>query len=79
MKLSELISMYGDDKVAFQNLDQCTKTINFDSKKGTFITFGTSEPISTKPGEGMSRLGIVLWFDREDVARVLADQKGGAA
>ncbi len=76
MKLSELIAKYGDEKVQFQNLDQCAKTINFDAKKGTSITFGTTESISTKPGEGMRRLGLVLWFDREDVARVIADQKG---
>lgn len=71
MKMSELIRLYGDDKVQFQNLDQCASDLNM-SKKGTKITFGTEEKITLK---GTERLGLVLWLDREAVAKIMATNK----
>jgi hypothetical protein len=71
MKLSELIAAYGDDKVQFQNLDQCTETLNM-NKGVTKITFGTEQPISL---DGTQKLGLVLWFDRDRVAEIIAASK----
>lgn len=75
MKLSELISKYGDDKVQFQNLDNCCRTIDYHHKKGTTIKFGTD----VMPGSnGMEKLGLVVWLDRDRVARIIAEEKAGA-
>jgi hypothetical protein len=72
LKLSELIAAYGDDKVQFQNLDQCGKTLDYHHKKGTTITFGTEETIGAN---GLEKLGLVVWFDRERVAEIVAASK----
>lgn len=76
MKLSELISEYGDDKVQFQNLDQCGISLDFHHKKGTTITFGTDSPIGQR---GMERLGLIVWLDRDRVKKIVADAKAGDA
>lgn len=71
MKMSELIRQYGDDKVQFQNLDQCASALNM-NKGTTKITFGTEQPITLK---GTEKLGLVLWFDRKAVAEIVAANK----
>ncbi len=71
MKMSELIRRYGDDKVQFQNLDQCATDLNM-GKKGTRITFGTEQRIDLK---GTEQLGLVLWLDRKTVADIVAADK----
>lgn len=68
MKLSELIAAYGDDKVQFQNLDQCATDLNMD-KRGTVITFGTDQRLNLK---GSEKLGLVVWLDRDRVAEITA-------
>lgn len=73
MKMSELIAAYGDDKVQFQNLDECARDLNM-NKGRTFITFGTEQPITLK---GTEKLGLVLWFDRKAVAEIVAKSKAG--
>lgn len=72
MKLSELIAAYGDDKVEFQNLDQCSESINM-NKGVTKITFGTEQPI--RGFDGMAKLGLVVWLDREHVKEIVAKDK----
>lgn len=72
LKLSELIAAYGDDKVGFQNLDQCGKTLDYHHKKGTTITFGTEETIGVN---GLEKLGLVVWLDRRRVAEIIAASK----
>jgi hypothetical protein len=74
MKLSELIAHYGDDIVQFQNLDQCTKSLNM-NKGHTTITFGTEQPINL---DGTVKLGLVVWLDREKVKQIVAEEKAGA-
>lgn len=71
MKLSELIARYGDDIVQFQNLDQCTKSLNM-NKGHTTITFGAEQPITM---DGTVKLGLVVWLDRDRVAKIVADAK----
>lgn len=67
MKLSELIAAYGDDKVTFQNLDQCATDLNM-GKRGTKITFGTEERLNL---DGPEKLGLVVWLDRARVAEII--------
>lgn len=72
MNLSELIAAYGDDKVQFQNLDGCGLTLDYHHKKGTTVTFGTDARIGPN---GLEKLGLVLWFDRDRVAEIVATAK----
>lgn len=71
IKLSELIAAYGDDKVQFQNLDQCAEKLNM-NKGVTKITFSTEQPNNF---DRMERLGLVVWFDREKVAEIITASK----
>ena len=74
MKLSELIVAVGDDNVKFQNLDQSAISLDWSQKSGGRITFGTEQQII--PGEGTKQLGLVLWLDREAVAKAVTGEKG---
>jgi len=71
MKLSELLKEYGDDKVQFQNLDQCADKLNMNGT-ATKITFGTEQGLTL---EGTERLGLVVWLDRDRVKEILAKSK----
>lgn len=71
MKLSELIAAYGDDKVQWQNLDQCASSLDM-GKRGTTITFGTDERLNPS---GTERLGLVVWLDRGRVQEIVAASK----
>lgn len=71
MNLSELIARYGDDKVQFQNLDQCTESLKM-NKGHSKITFGTEQPINL---DGTERMGLVVWLDRKRVAEIIAEAK----
>lgn len=68
MKMSELIAAYGDDKVEFQNLDQCALSLNM-NQKNTKITFGTNQRLDLN---GTERLGLVIWLDRKRVKEITA-------
>jgi hypothetical protein len=68
MKLSKLIEEYGDDKVQFQPLDGCATKMNYDHKKGTTITFGTPETVGPN---GTTKMGLIVWMDRERVAEII--------
>ena len=71
MNMSELIKAYGDDKVQIQNLDTCIDSLNM-NKGITKVTFGTEQPITL---DGIEKLGIVVWFDRERVNEIIAAEK----
>lgn len=73
MKLSELLAAYGDDKVQFQNLDECTDALNM-NKGVTKVTFGTPQSINLN---GTEKLGLVVWMDRERVKEIVAKSKEG--
>ena len=76
LKLSQLIAEYGDDKVQFQNLDQCGISLDYHHKKGTTITFGTD--VNIHAPEGTEKLGLVVWLDRKRVAEIVANSKMAA-
>lgn len=75
MKLSELIARIGDDNVEFQNLDGSLISVDFKAKSGTKITFGTS---MTADFDGTTKLGLVVWLDRDAVKAAVAASKAGA-
>lgn len=72
MKLSELISRVGDDKVEFQNLDTCLVSVSSSAKRDTKITFGTS---MTAGFDGTTKLGLVVWLDRDAVKAAMASKE----
>ena len=71
LKLSELIAAYGDDKVECQKLDDCVENFNL-TKHGTKATFGTSVGFDLN---GFTKLGLIVWLDRERVAEIVAQSK----
>lgn len=70
MKLSELILAVGDDNVALQNIDECSISLDWTSKRGTKITFGTDVPLTPN---GTAKLGLIVWLDR-DIAQAAIDK-----
>jgi len=71
VKMSELLIACDEDKLEFQPLDKCAKSLDYHHKKGTTITFGTE----AKPGSDghlTEKMGIVLWLDRDAVKAALA-------
>ncbi len=71
MNLSELIAKHGDDKVRFQRLDDCAEQMD-KTRHGTRVVFVTPENIGL---DGFDKLGLVVWLDREIVARVIAGSR----
>lgn len=71
VKLSELLAKYGDDRVQFQVLDQCATALNMGKKK-TSISFDTEQKLDLK---GTLQMGLIVWLDREAVAKIMADAK----
>lgn len=74
--MTALINALGDDAITFQNLDHCASDINYSAKRGTRITFGTEEAADL---EGTKRLGLILWLDRDLVAKTMARLKSASA
>lgn len=72
MNLSELIAAVGDENVQLQNLDDCADSLDWSSKRGLKVTFG-SEMLLTP--DGTERLGLVIWLPRDVVAAVIAKSK----
>lgn len=71
MKLSELIAAYGDDKVQFQNLDHSLINLNMNNGASK-ITFGTEQTVNL---DGTTKLGLVVWLDRDRVAELMTAAK----
>lgn len=80
MKLSELIAAIGDERVGVQNLDQCADSLDWSAKRGvTKVTFGTEQTLTPNgPGNGLPKLGLVVWLPRDEVEQYLAKARGDA-
>jgi transcription elongation GreA/GreB family factor len=76
LSLSQLIVACGDDKVEFQNLDQCAVSLDYSAKHGNRITFGTTMDIMA--ASGTEKVGLVVWLDRDLVADVVAKNEAAA-
>ena len=74
MKLSELIAAVGDENVVFQNLDQSADALDWSAKKGlTKVTFHTEQALTPNgPGNGLPKLGLVVWLDRDAVKKAIS-------
>lgn len=75
MKLSEFIASYGDDDVKFQRLDECATNISM-TKQGSKASFITPETFGF---DGFDKMGLIVWLDRDRVAKILADRKAATA
>jgi transcription elongation GreA/GreB family factor len=73
LSLSQLIIACGDDKVQFQNLDQCAVSLDYTAKHGNRITFGTTMNIMAD--KGTEKVGLVVWLDRDAVKAAVAESK----
>ena len=71
MTLSELIKAYGDDKVQVQNLDTCATSLKMNGRTTT-ITFGTEQTLTP---DGTTKLGLVVWLDRERVKEITKERR----
>jgi hypothetical protein len=74
LKLSELLSRYGDETVKFQKLDDCATNLSM-TKQGTKASFVTPETFGF---EGFDSLGLIVWLDRERAAKIIAEWKASA-
>lgn len=77
MSITELLLAVGDENVRFQPLDSCAISLDWSAKKGARITFGTDQTIT--PGEGTQQMGLIVWLDRDLVAKAIADAKATGA
>lgn len=68
---SDLIKAVGDEKVKIQNLDVAAIRLDYSSKSGTKITFGTDQLLLPT---GTEMLGLVVWLPRDAVKQVLKSQ-----
>jgi hypothetical protein len=71
MDLSDLIATYGNENVQFQNLDECAGELK-KTKNGTTVKFGTPQSFNFN---GLHKLGLVLWLDRDRVKEILGAAK----
>ena len=69
MKLSELIAAVGDENIEVQHLAECVKDLKQRKDHGeiSFVTAqeNTHALIHEASGGQQTRVGMVLWFDRE--------------
>lgn len=71
MKISELLSRYGDEDVAFQTLDSCILYSNYDAHHNTtHVTFS----MYGMPGADGKKC-LMLWLDRDKVNAILAEER----
>jgi len=76
--LSSLIGIIGNDKIKFQTLDASISGFNNPRSGGSRITFDTESPCGVGPGmtPRTESMGLILWLDREEVARINALPRG---
>jgi len=72
MGISELLAKIGDENIRLQNLDSDAQNLDWSQKHGTKITFYTEVPIDL---QGLEKLGLVIWLDRQEVAKIIAEEK----
>lgn len=69
MKIEEMIRAFPDDKIGIQPLGPAITNVM--QKKGeTAITFVTDATTTTEVWGNTGRIGIIVWFDREEFERL---------
>lgn len=71
MNIIELLQAIGVDNIRLQFLDQSLTNMNA-LKRGNKYTFESEVPFDLN---GPAKQGIVLWLDREQVAKIMAEAK----
>lgn len=73
MNICELINECGGpDKVNIQFIDQCADKMDdtlVNGKPITRVTFGTEQALTP---DGLTKLGVIVWLDREEVKSAIA-------
>ena len=63
MKLSDLITLIGDENIDVQNIEQSAVKMKLNKKHGDLeITFVSPHDIMN----GANKVGLVVWFDKDD-------------
>lgn len=77
MNICELINECGGpDTVGIQYLDQCFDRADYSAKRGaTMVTFGTDQMLTP---DGLPKLGVIVWLDRDRVKAAIARARGEA-
>lgn len=70
MNLSELIARVGDEKVQLQRIDDCVTSIQM-TKHGARASFVTPQTFGL---DGFDKMGLIVWLDRDEVAKVIAKE-----
>ena len=69
MNICEIIKAFPDDKIGIQPLGPAIT--NVAQRKGaTAITFVTDATTTTEAVTNTGRIGIIVWFDREEFERL---------
>lgn len=69
MNICEIIKAFPDDKIGIQPLGPAIT--NVAQRKGkTAITFVTDATTTTEVATNTGRIGIIVWFDREEFERL---------
>lgn len=69
MNICEMIKAFPDDKIGIQPLGPAIT--NVAQRKGaTAITFVTDATTTSEVATNSGRIGIVVWFDREEFERL---------
>lgn len=79
VSMTDLINALGNENIRFQNLDHSLISADWSAKKGSRVTFGTDVNVKPTPGfEGLEKLGLILWLDRDLVEQTMARLKAEA-
>lgn len=71
MSIMELIAAVGLENLRIQFLDDDMTSAHWDHKKGSRITFGSDVTVDIA-ADRLTKLGVVIWMDREQVKSVVA-------
>ena len=68
MKLSELVTIIGDENIDVQNIEQSAVKMKVNKKHGDLeITFASPHDILN----GANKVGLVVWFDKGEFNEAL--------
>lgn len=69
MKIEEMIRAFPEDKISIQAIGPAIT--NVAQRKGaTAITFVTDATTTSEVATNTGRIGIIVWFDREEFERI---------
>lgn len=69
MKIEEMIRAFPEDKIGIQPIGPAITNVS-QRKGATAITFVTDATTTTEVATNTGRIGIIVWFDREEFERL---------